>query len=221
MLDAKVITPIVSPWAAPIVPVLKKNSEVRICIDFRRLNQKVIVDSYCLKDTQRVLDSVAGATYFSTMDLSGAFWQCALAPESIEKTSFVTADGGQYAFLRVPFGIINGSPHFQRVMDIVMSGLQYKFMICYVDDLVVWSPGNDLKQHLADLEEVFKRLRLYNLRIKPNKTFLFRKQVPFLGHILSRNGIAVSQEKVRPIQEAKAPENIGQLRSFVGSCHDA
>ncbi len=131
MQKAGIIQPSISPYTAPLVPVKKKDGGIRICTDFRNLNLKSVVDPYPLKDTQQVLSALANSTYFSTMDITNPFNQIAVDPESQPKTAFITQDGGQYSYTRIPFGVKNGPPHFQRTMDLILSGQQWKFLISY------------------------------------------------------------------------------------------
>ena len=135
MLDKGVIQPSFSPWASPIV--LVKDNSTRFCIDYRELNARTIADAYPLPNPNDILDSLSGSTFFATLDLKSGFWQVPMSEQDRQKTAFCVP-GGHYEFLRMPFGLINATATFQRLMERVLQGLLWNGVGVFVDDVVVY-----------------------------------------------------------------------------------
>jgi hypothetical protein len=216
MLDRGVIEPCEGPWASPIVLVTKKDGTTRFCVDFRRLNDVTRKDAYPLPRIEDNLDTLQGAEYYSTLDLLSGYWQVAMAPEHRDKTAFSVSGGGLFRFLTMPFGLCNAPATFQRLMEKVLSGLQWEIAVLYIDDVIVFA--NSFEEQLERLGLVLGRLRNAGLKLKPEKCELFRKRVEFLGHIVSAKGVEVDHRKISKILEWPEPQNLTQLRSFVGIC---
>ena len=156
MMEAGVIEESNSPWASPVVLVKKKDGSTRFCVDYRRLNMATVKDAYPLPRVEDCLDTMAGASWFSSLDLASGYWQLDIAPEHRAKTAFST-HRGLFQFRRMPFGLCNAPGTFERVMEVVMRGLQWKTCLVYLDDIVVFSAS--FEEHLERLEEVLQRLR--------------------------------------------------------------
>lgn len=213
MLNAGVISPSASPWCSPVVLVKKKDGSLRFCIYFRRLNDVTIKDSYPLPRIDVVLESLSGSSLFTALDLQSGYWQCEVNPNDRPKTAFSTGIG-LYEFNVLPFGVCNGPATFQRLMDIVLDGLNWESALVYLDDVIVF--GRNFQEHLERLSSVLARLKSAGLKINPKKCRLFHREVEFLGHIVSRQGIATDPEKVRVVREWPVPLNLTELRSFLG-----
>ena len=153
-----------SAWAFPVVLIKKKDGTWRMCIDIR-LNRITKTDAYPLRRVDDAIDAIGNAQFLSTLDLVKAYNQLALDEESQEKCAFVT-HSGLYQCTTVPFGIKNGPGSFQRLIDQVLKGLNWKQCIAYLDDILIFS--NTFGEHLVRLENVFKRLQEHNLKIKLN-----------------------------------------------------
>ena len=203
MLEKEVIEPSTSAWASNLVLVTKPNGATRACVDYRALNAKTTRDAYPLPRIDECLDSLSGAQWFSTMDLNSGFWQIEMAPEDKEKTAFVTTLG-LFQFRVMPFGLVNAPSTFERLMENVLNGLQWTECLVYMDDIISYSSTFD--EGLRRLANVFTRLRAANLKLKPSKCIFFQRQVKFLGHIVSSEGIQTD------------PEKISAVRSFLGLC---
>lgn len=155
MQEQGVIRKSSSPWSSPLVLVIKKNGKVRPCVDYRRLNAVTIKDAFPLPRIQDCLDTVAGATIFSTFDLTSGYHQIPVRSEDIHKTAFVTKYG-LFEFQTMPFGVCNGPPTGQRLMELVLNGLQWQICLIYLDDIIVF--GNNFKDHIQRLDLVLQRM---------------------------------------------------------------
>ena len=215
MLKQGIIEPSVSPWASCVVLVKKKDGSMRFCIDYRKLNEVTMKDAFPLPRMDDCLDSMAGAHWFSTMDLSSGFWQVEMDPESKEKTAFTTRSG-LYQFKVMPFGLVNAPSTFERLMEEVMRGMQWEECLIYLDDII--SFGVSFDQELERLTRVFDRLRQAGLKLKPSKCHLFQDQVEFLGHLVSKEGVSTCPEKIAAVQDWPVPTTVKEVRSFLGLC---
>ena len=130
-----------------------------------------------------------------------------------EKTAFIT-NGGLYEFNVMPFGLTNAPATFQRFMDVVLAGLKWKTVLVYLDDICIFSPT--FEDHINDVKEVFNRIREANLKLKPTKCKMFQKQIQYLGHVITTDGILPDPDKVKAILEMPSPTNLTQLQSFLG-----
>lgn len=213
MLERGVIQHSKSPWASPIVLVAKKDGTTRFCVDYRQLNAVTKMDVFPLPRVDDSLDLLANSTFFTTLDLATGYWQVKVSPESREKTAFVT-HSGLYEFVAMPFGLCNAPATFQRLMESVLAGLARDTCLVYIDDILVL--GRNFEEHLHNLRKVFNRLQEANLRLKPTKCHLARREVEYLGYIVSEKGIAADPRKVEAVQTFPVPNNLKGLRSFLG-----
>lgn len=219
MLKDGIIRPSRSAWNSPIWVVPKKTDasgkkKFRLVIDYRKLNQKTISDTYPMPEIHHVLDQLGGNAYFTTLDLASGFHQIQMKESDIEKTAF-SVDGGKYEFLRMPFGLKNSPATFQRAMDDVLRvHIAAKRCYVYIDDVVVL--GDTLENHLRNLYEVLKTLRDANLKVQLDKTEFLRKEVEYLGYVISVNGIKPNEKKIQAIKNWPIPRDLRQLRGFLG-----
>lgn len=213
MLDKGVIKPSQSPWAGPVVLVSKKDGNLRFCVDYRKLNAVTKMDVFPLPRIDDSLDLLAHTQYFTALDLASGYWQVPLDPDSKEKTAFCTPSG-LYEFQVMPFGLCNAPATFQRLMESVLAGLTRSSCMVYLDDILVI--GKSFTEHLNNLRLVFTRLREAGLRLKPKKCCLAKREVEYLGYIVTKDGIAPDPEKVAAVQEFPEPQDLKALRSFVG-----
>lgn len=156
MMDHGIIEPSESPWASPIVLVKKKDGSTRFCIDFRKVNNATIKDAYPLPRIDDSIDGLSGAEWFSTLDLASGYWQVGMHEEDRRKTAFVTRSG-LYQFTVMPFGLCNAPSTFQRLMELVLSGLQWKLCLIYLDDVIIFAKSFNVE--VERLQQVFNRLR--------------------------------------------------------------
>ena len=212
-LKQGVIRESTSPYGQQLVIVKKKSGDIRLCVDFRLLNEKCPKDSYPLPRVQELLDALKGAKYFSVMDLISGYLQLPLSERSKFKTAF-RALGQLFEFERMPFEVCNGPATFSRLMSKCFGDLNLIWLIIFLDDLLVYSKTID--EMLDRVAVVFGRLKKYGLKIKPNKVHLFQKEVCHLGYHISEKGISTDPEKVSAITEWGIPDNDKDLHSFLG-----
>ena len=201
-----------SEWATPIVAVPKPDGSVRLCSDFKvTVNQSLSVDQYPLPKADDLFDALAGGKKFTKLDLSQAYLQLPLDPES-KKYCTINTHRGLYQLTRLPFGIASAPALFQKVMDTILQGATG--VMCYIDDILV--TGATEEEHLRNLEEVFRRLQAHGIRMKRKKCFFMQETVEYLGHLIDATGKRPTPEKIAAIKRAPMPKNVQQLRSFLG-----
>ena len=215
MLKRGVIEESNSPWAAGVVLVKKKDGSFRFCVDYRALNDVTVKDAYPLPKISETLDSLSGAKWFSTLDLYSGYWQVGVENEDKPKTAFITRKG-LFQFRVLPFGLCNAPATFERLMEVVLAGLQWDICLIYLDDIITF--GKSFDEAVENLEKVLDRLRTAGLKLKPKKCELFSKSVSFLGHIISDDGVATEPEKIKAVQDWPVPIDQTEVRSFLGLC---
>ncbi|CAF3221850.1 unnamed protein product [Rotaria sp. Silwood2] len=213
MLDQGIISPSTSPWASPVILVPKKDGSLRFCIDYRKLNAVTIRDAYPLPRIDDTLDSLQQAKFVSTLDLRSGYWQVEMNKDSRQKTAFVTHKG-LFEFNVMPFGLTNAPATFQRLMDIVLAGLKWQCCLVYIDDVVIFSPT--FEQHMTDLEKVFQALQSANLTLKASKCQFCRREMRYLGHIITQNGIKPDPDLIKSVTNFPQPKKIKDVQSFLG-----
>ena len=213
MLVRKVIQPSTSPWASPVVLVKKKDGSTRFCIDYRKINAITHKDAYPLPRIDDTLDTLSGAQWFSTVDLLSGYWQVEVAEEDKPKTAFATREG-LYEFNVMPFGLCNAPATFQRLMDLVLAGVQWTQCLVYLDDVIII--GRDFEEHLYNLSTVLQKLREAGLRLKPSKCSFCRASVSYLGHVVSRGGVSTDPEKTAKVTKWPTPTSVQEVQQFLG-----
>jgi len=214
MLRQKVIQPSVSPYAAPVVLVRKKDKSLRLCVDYRLLNAKTVKDAYPLPRIDEALDALHGSKYFSSIDLAQGYYQVGISEKDRHKTAFRVGCGGLYEYLRMPMGLCNSPSTFQRLMEACLCEANFDILLIYLDDVLVFS--KTIEEHLNRLEYVFSRFKAHGLRMKLSKCHFFQRKVTFLGHQVSEKGVSTDPEKSKVIQDWQRPRTVSQLRSFLG-----
>ena len=214
MLSINVIRPSNSPWASPVVMVRKKDGSLRFCVDFRQLNAATVKDAHPLPRIDDLLDALHGAKWFSTLDLKSGYWQVPIAEQEKEKTAFRTSSGQLFEFNQVPFGLCNAPATFSRLMDRVLAGLHWETCLFYLDDIIVFS--STWEEHLARLREVFERLRHAKLKLGATKCTFAAKEVSYLGHRVTEEGLLPNPSLLAAIRDIPPPTTATEVRSFLG-----
>ena len=213
LLEQGVIEESTSPWSSPVLMVPKKDGTYRFCVDFRKLNALTRWSDYPLPQVDETVEALAGAQMFSTLDLASGYWQVELDKADRCKTAFSTRDG-RYQFVTMPMGLAGAPSTFQRLMDIILRGLQWHSVLVYLDDIVVY--GRTFHEHQSRLADVFQRLRQAGLKLKPRKCTLAARSVLFLGHVVSGEGIATDPSKIEKVASWPTPQSVCDVRSFLG-----
>ena len=216
MLESGIIEPSDSPWSAPVLLVKKKSGEMRFCVDFRRLNAVTKPINFPLPLISDVVDSLSHqpVKFLSSLDLRSGYWQLKMAPNSMDKVSFSVNNTSHFRFRRMPFGLSNASQTFSICMAKVFRGMTLKSVISYLDDVLVYSAS--FEQHLTQLQEVFDRLMAAKLKLHPSKCSFARHSVKFLGHVISPEGIAVDEDKVKVVRTYPTPRTVRDVRAWLG-----
>lgn len=185
-----------SPFASPVVLAQKKSGEWRFCVDFRALNNITVRDAYPLPRMDEALQALRGNQYFTILDLLSGFWQIPFATKDRHKSAFVTRSG-LYQFKVMPFGLTNSPATFQRLMDRVLTGLNWCSCIVYLDDIIVF--GRTLHEHNNNLSLVLAQIEHARLKIRPDKCRFAAEEVVYLGHRINKDGIGTDTLKIEAI----------------------
>ena len=212
MLEAGIIVPSSSPWTSPLVPVRKKDGSLRLCVDYRRLNQMTQEDRYPMPRVEELLEQLGSARFITTLDLTKGYYQVSVHPDDREKTAFM-GPMGKFQFVRMPFGLKGAPTTFQRLMDVVL-GPCASFARAYIDDIVVFS--STWTDHLRHLEEVFTRLMEAGLKAKPTKCAIAMDHCSYLGHIVGGGQIQMEEAKIAALKDYKRPVTKRDVRAFLG-----
>ena len=204
-----------SRWAAPIVPVPKKDGQIRLCGDFKvTVNPMLEVDQYPLPKPDDLFATLAGGHKFTKLDLKQAYQQMPLDETSKDLVTINTHQG-LYRFTQLPFRVASAPALFQRAMDSILQGIPR--VICYIDDILI--SGSSEENHLSNLEEVLKQLQHHGVKLRAAKCAFLQDSVEFLGHTIDNKGLHTSTRKVEAVQKAPTPKNQQELRSFLGLVH--
>ena len=213
MLANGIASPSQSQWSSPIVLAKKKDGTLRFCVDYRKLNKVTDRDSYPLPRMRDLFDKLSGAKYFTLLDLASGYWQIPMFEPDKHKTAFIS-QYGLFEFNVMPFGLVNAPMTFQRVMDVILTGVDWDFVLVYIDDICIIS--KTFSEHLIHLGKVFDRLRQHSLHLKMKKCFFCQISFPYLGHVVTKEGLATDPEKIRVIREMTPPKTTKEIASWIG-----
>lgn len=213
MLSKWIIQPCSSPFSSPVLLVKKKDGSWRFCVDYRHLNAITVKNKYPLPVIDELLDELAGAQWFSKLDLRSEYHQIRMHPDDEHKTAFQTHHG-HFEFRVLPFGLTSAPATFQGVMNSVLATLLRRCVLVFVDDILIYSKS--LEEHVQHLKTVFQILLKHQLKVKRTKCSFAQQELAYLEHIIQPNGVSTDPEKIQVIQHWPAPTSVKELRSFLG-----
>ena len=215
LVQQGLLEPSTSRWTSPVVLVKKKDGAWRFCGDYRKLNSVTKPQSFPLPRLEDVWDMLGdkGASIFSVCDVSAAYWQIPMHPDSKEKTAIVTPSG-QWQWNVLPYGLRNSAATFMSVMHKALQPLINDCIIIYVDDVIIFS--ENFEEHTKHLAQVFKHLEAAGLRLKPSKCHFAKTEVQYLGHVLSASGVKPNPAKTDVVEHFPVPQTQKEVRSFLG-----
>jgi hypothetical protein len=220
LLEKGIIQPSHSPWGMGVVIVEEghkcgKTKTPRLVIDSRPLNKVMIKDAFPLPNVQTILDWIGNRSkYLTIMDVEKGFWGLPLEEESIPLTAFIS-QAGLFEWLRMPFGVANGSAAYSRAIAIILSGLLWNNVLSFIDDIIL--ADSTIHEHGKNLRLTFTRFRQYGVKISIQKSTFLGKNIPILGHIISPNGIQADPTKISVILDIPTPKNAKELLHFLAS----
>ncbi len=202
----------ISEWATPIVPIVKKSGDVRICGDFKvTVNPQLVVDQHPLPKMEDICANLAGGIMFSKIDLKNAYLQMEVEPDSKELLT-INTHKGLFRYNRLVFGIASAPAIWQRTIEQVLQNIPMTQVI--LDDMIV--SGRQTDEHLQNLQTVMQRLEQNGLRVNKDKCDFFKERIEYCGHVIDKDGLHKSPDKVQAISEAPQPQNVTQVRSYLG-----
>jgi len=209
-----IVQPSLSEYASPVILAKKKDGSIRLCVDYRQLNGKVIKDRYPLPLVEDQLDLLQGAKYFSTLDLKNGFFHVPVDEQSRKFTAFIIPDG-HYEFLRVPFGLCNSPTIFQKYINIVFRDLiQSKIMLTYMDDIII--PSIDCETGIKNLQIVLRVAGEAGLAINWQKCQFLQQRIEFFGHVIENGCVGPSERKIEAVKKFPELNLTKQVQSFLG-----
>ena len=214
MLDAGVIRPSNIPWCNAVVLVRKKDGSLCFCIHFQKLNSLTVKDSHLLPCICETLESLAGATHYLTFDMNSGFWQVPMDEESKQYMAFTLGSMGLYECESMPFGLCNAPSTFQRLMLNCLGELNLTYCLIYLDDVIIFSRTEE--EHLERMHVVFDHLREHGLKLKPSKCDVFKTEINYLAHHVSKKGVLPSKKNLEAPAECPPPDTYTKVKSFVG-----
>ncbi|MCO5585991.1 hypothetical protein L7F22_039928 [Adiantum nelumboides] len=211
LIEQGFIRPSTSPWGAPVLFQKKKDGSLRLCIDYRGLNQVTVKNKYPIPRIDELLDRLHGSKIFTKIDLRSGYYQIRIKESDIPKTAFNTRYG-HYEFTVMSFGLTNAPASFNRLMQDIFRPYLDDFVLVFFDDILIYS--KDEADHEGHVRKVLEILRQHQLYAKESKCTFCSPQVSYLGFIISADGISVDPKKIKDIVEWPQPTSVSKVRGF-------
>jgi len=202
-----------SSFNSPIVLVPKKDGDIRLCIDYRHLNDNTEKPSFYFPDPQEIFDKLGGNTYFTTLDLVKGYYQLKMNLNSTKYTAFTTPSG-HYEFARMPFGLCGAPFSFQAALHNILSDEDRQTCFIYLDDIIIF--GKNRFEHDKNLIKILNKLNSAGIKLSKNKCNFSTTSVKYLGHKISSKGIETDTAKTEQIKNWPVPKSIKEIQSFLG-----
>lgn len=201
-------------WLNPVRPVPKPDDKIRLCLDARKLNEVTVKNSYPQQNVNRILGRLEGTKYLTALDLTDAFYQILLNPESRGKTAFAIPGVGSFMYKRMPMGLVNSGATLSELVDRLFGAEFEPECFPYLDDFIIAT--KTLDKHFEILERVAEKLTTAGLVISAKKSKFCMKSLKYLGHVIDEKGIRADPDKIAPIREYPAPTCVKEVRRFIG-----
>jgi hypothetical protein len=205
LFEAKIIVSLrFSKWVENLVPVRKKSGEIRLWVDFRHINMVSLKDHYLLPKMDHILQKMVGSKKISMLDGFSGYNQIMVHPDDQEKTTFTTPSS-TFMYAKIPFGLMNAGANFQRAMDIAFADEKDKFIVIYLDDIIVYSVSDE--EHLKHIRRDFQKCRKFGISLNPKKSNFGMEEGKFLGKIISKEGIKIDPNRFEGILKIGTPRS--------------
>jgi hypothetical protein len=211
MIKMDILEPSNSDWASPIVLVKKADGTDRFCVDYRKLNDATVKDSFPMPHVEGQLNKLHGCKYFTKFDLISGYWQIKMTDKAKRLSAFI-CHRGLYQFKVMPFGLCNAGATFQRIMELVVEGLTNTTV--YIDDILIYS--KTFEEHMKHIKAVLERLKEAGIKIKTSKCEVACQETTFLGYKVGEFGVSLMEDRVEKVRNYPKPTTIKQLRTFIG-----
>ncbi|GAA5938005.1 hypothetical protein JCM1841_002915 [Sporobolomyces salmonicolor] len=207
-----IIEPSISPWSFPLLLVKKADNSLCVCVDFRQLNRVTVKNAYPLPRIDDCYQYLQHARFFTTLDLKSGYWQVQLTDCAAPKTTF-TSRAGHFQFKVMPFGLTNAPATFQAMMNDILSPYLDRFVLVYLDDIVIFS--KTLAEHQEHVKKVLTALNEHQLVLSEKKCAWAKTSLVYLGHVVDGEGIRTNPAKVDKITSWPKPATITDVRGFI------
>lgn len=212
----RVIKPSQAEWCFPVLLVPKPDGTPRFCVDYRRLNEMTVKDTYPQPRMDDCIDVLSKANVFPTLDANAGYRHIPVAVEDQDKTTF-TCHEGTLRYIRLPFGLTNAPAIVHRAIGMILFGFKWKTCLAYLDNIILFF--KNAEEHLKHLEEVFEILSKAGVSLKPSKCFLFHDEVQYLGLVVGKGQLRVDEKRLVGLRQAQTPKTKKDLRSILGMCN--